>query len=129
MFNGKFKPIKKCTLIRSNYALVSTAFAVITKNQLESARRYVSRRLGKKAKKIMRIRLNCSFFKKPEKSRMGKGSGKFYRSVGYVQPGSVLYEFKGPLNRLRGVKSSFRTLGSKMPFKCRVKFKPLIFKF
>lgn len=73
------KKITYKTLKNGNVGLIVNSFSLVTSSQLEALRRFVSRRLRKQNKKIYRIHLNYKMLKKPLKSRMGKGSGKFHK--------------------------------------------------
>src|ERR1700712_4928998 len=61
-----------------NYFIIAGTFGLLSRRQLEAMRRFLSRRLYKKIKKRHQVHLLGSIFKKSTKSRMGKGSGKFF---------------------------------------------------
>ena len=51
----------------------------MSQNTFESMRRFISRKVKKKIKyKIFKTPLRIPLYKKPNKTRMGKGVGKFY---------------------------------------------------
>jgi len=94
MYKSYKKPFKQGKLVWGNYGIVSTDFGLMTVSQIESLRRYISRRTRKLNKrKLKRFFLTHKMFKKSTNARMGKGKGKFYKFYGYVKPGSVIFEF------------------------------------
>lgn len=127
-----FKSRKKSTKITNlrvgNFGIGSNSYSLITYGQLEMVRRFIARRLNKKSKKIIRISLTHRLYKKPNKSRMGKGIGKFYRWYGYIKPGQILFEFNS-LKKITLIESIFYSLKKKTPFTCFIVHSNLKFKF
>lgn len=76
-FNKKVFHI--CSESRGRFCIVATSFGLVTMRQLEAMRRFISRRLHKKSKRLRHISLTSSLTKKSLKSRMGKGVGKHYQ--------------------------------------------------
>ena len=93
--NLNFKIIKKdkYNFLRFGfYGIQSQGFGTITGRQLESGRRFLTRRLLRKSKVWRRVTITQPLTQKPKLARMGKGKGKFKTWIGYVKPGTILYE-------------------------------------
>jgi ribosomal protein L16 len=111
----------KQSVIRCRYALIVTSYGLITRRQFEALRRFISRRLNKKGKYWRRTTLDLKLTKKAKGVRMGKGVGRFYRWVGYLSPGMILYEATGISSRSgkKDLEVEFKYIASKLPFKVR----------
>jgi len=103
-----------------NCGIISLTFGLVSAKQLETLRRYLSRRINKKSRRLYNLSLTHAIFKKGDKSRMGKGSGKFYKWFGYIKPGSVLFEFSDYSYNLAFLQDRFNYMETKMPFKCKL---------
>lgn len=103
-----------------NCGIISLTFGLVSAKQLETLRRYLSRRINKKSRRLYNLSLTHAIFKKADKSRMGKGSGKFYKWFGYIKPGSVIFEFSDYCHNLVFLRERFNYMQTKMPFKCRL---------
>ena len=116
--------------IKNRYGIISRTFGLITSRQLETLRRYISRRLQKRSKAFRRVSLTSIITKKSNKARMGKGMGKFNRWVGYIRPGIVLFEFSElkQLDINSNISGEFSKLQSKLPFKCKFIFYSIDYK-
>jgi large subunit ribosomal protein L16 len=90
----------------------------ITSNQIEAARRALSRAAGKTAKIWIRIFPDRPFTKKPAEVRMGSGKGDLAGYVFDVRPGRVLFEVDGTTEPI--AREALRKAGTKLPIKVRV---------
>jgi large subunit ribosomal protein L16 len=76
-------------------AIISTANAFITANQIEAARRVISHTTKRTGKVWIRIFPDQAMTKKPANVRMGSGKGPLEKYVATVKPGTVLFEMGG----------------------------------
>jgi large subunit ribosomal protein L16 len=100
------------------FGLKATAGGRIRSNQLESARKVVSRTLGKTGRMWFRVFPDRPFTQKPAEVGMGKGKGN---PEGYcldVRPGRVLLEVDGVAEAV--AKEALRKAGAKLPITTRV---------
>lgn len=106
------------TIAFGAYGLKAMTPARITSNQIEAARRALSRAGGKTAKIWIRVFPDRPVTKKPAEVRMGSGKGDLSHYVMEVRPGRVLFEIDGaPENVAR---EALRKAGTKLPIKVRV---------
>lgn len=113
---NKVLPEKRgITLSFGSFGLKATSYGRVTSNQIESARKVMSRYTKKFGKIWIRIFPDRPITKKPPEVRMGKGKGD---PVGYcfeVLPGRVLFEIDG-LDK-KTATESLRGAGAKLPVK------------
>jgi large subunit ribosomal protein L16 len=101
-----------------SYGLKAISSGRITSNQIESARRVISRTMGKIGKMWIRIFPDRPFTTKAAEVPMGKGKGDPQGFVFECRPGRVLFEVDGlPENVAR---EALRKAGAKMPVKTKV---------
>jgi large subunit ribosomal protein L16 len=72
--------------------LKSMGYAQISLNQIESARKYISRSTKRNCKLLIRIKNNIPISKKSIGSRMGKGKGIITEYVCNLKKGTVIFE-------------------------------------
>lgn len=90
----------------------------IRSNQIEAARKVMSRAVSKTGKVWIRIFPDMPFTQKPAEVKMGKGKGD---PVGYqieVRPGRILFEIDGIPDA--DAKEALRKAGTKMPVKTKI---------
>lgn len=113
---NKTKPeIRGTSLAFGSFGLKSVAYGRVTSNQIESARKVMSRYIKKFGKVWIRIFPDRPITKKPPEVRMGKGKGD---PVGYcfeVLPGRILFEIDGVDKNT--AKESLKGAGAKLPVK------------
>lgn len=83
------------TVAFGSHGLKAVTHARIRSNQIESARKVLSRGLGKTGKVWIRVFPDKPFTQKPPEVKLGKGKGD---PVGYeveIWPGRVLFEIDG----------------------------------
>ena len=77
------------------FGLKAISFGILTKKQVEAARRIITRKTKRIGKLFIRIYFNFPITKKPLLSRMGKGSGPISSWVCFVKKGSIIFELNG----------------------------------
>ena len=90
----------------------------ITSNQIESARKAITRNLGKTGRVWIRIFPDMPFTKKPAEVKMGKGKGDIEGYHVRVLAGQVMFEVDGALAPV--AIESLRKGGTKMPVKTKI---------
>ena len=90
----------------------------ITSNQIESARKAISKALGKTGRVWIRIFPDMPFTKKPAEVKMGKGKGDIEGYCARVLSGQVMFEVDGVLPLV--ATESLRKGGTKMPVKTKI---------
>ncbi|MBX2866428.1 50S ribosomal protein L16 [Candidatus Kaiserbacteria bacterium] len=99
------------------YGLKATSQSRVRSNQIEAARRVISRTLGKTGKIWIRIFPDKPITKKPAEVGMGKGKGDPDHFVFEVRPGRVLFEIDGVSEDV--AREAFRKATAKLPIKAR----------
>ena len=100
------------------YGLKATSQARITANQIEAARRALTRAAGKTAKIWVRVFPDRPFTKKPSEVRMGSGKGEPQGFVVDVRPGRVMFEIDGATEA--AAREALRKASTKLPLKTRI---------
>jgi large subunit ribosomal protein L16 len=90
----------------------------ITSNQIESARKAISRAIGKTGRVWIRIFPDMPFTKKPAEVKMGKGKGDIEGYCARVLAGQVMFEVDGATAPVAS--EALRKGGTKMPVKTKV---------
>ena len=106
------------TVAFGSFGIKTTEHARITSNQLEAARRAMSRHLGKFGRAWVRIFPDRPFTKKPAEVKMGKGKGDPQGYCLDVRPGRVLFEVDG-VSEVRAV-AALKVAGYKLPVQTKV---------
>ncbi len=106
------------TISFGSYGMKATTSARVTSNQIEAARKVLSRACGKTGKMWIRIFPDRPVTAKPAEVGMGKGKGDPKGFVFEVRPGRVLFELDG----VEDVKArdAIRRAGAKLPVKVNV---------
>lgn len=90
----------------------------VTSNQIEAARRAMSRYMGKVGRSWTRIFPDRPYTKKPSEVKMGKGKGDPQGFVFEVHPGRIIFEIDGVSEEV--AKEALRKAGTKLPVKTKV---------
>ena len=106
------------TVAFGEYGLVATENAWVTGNQLESARRVVTRYTRRGGKYWIRVFPDKSVTKKPAETRMGSGKGAPDHWVSVVLRGRMLMEIGGV--REDQAKEALKLAGHKFPMGTKV---------
>ncbi len=103
------------TVAFGSYGLKATTPSRVRSNQIEAARRVISRTLGKTGKIWIRIFPDKPITKKPAEVGMGKGKGDPDHFVFEVAPGRILFEIDGVSEEV--AREAFRKATAKLPLK------------
>lgn len=95
------------------YGLKATSQSRVKSNQIEAARRVISRTLGKTGKTWIRIFPDKPVTKKPAEVGMGKGKGDPDHFIFDVRPGRVLFEIDGVSEDI--AREALRKAAAKLP--------------
>ncbi len=106
------------TVAFGSYGLKAMTPARVTSNQLEAARRALTRAAGKTAKVWTRIFPDRPFTQKAAEVGMGSGKGDVQGYVFEVRPGRVIFEVDGAPEAM--AREALRKAGTKLPLKARV---------
>ncbi|NLE07416.1 MAG: 50S ribosomal protein L16 [Parcubacteria group bacterium] len=90
----------------------------ITSNQIEAARKAITRSLGKTGRVWIRIFPDMPFTSKPAEVKMGKGKGDLEGYCARVFAGQVMFEVDGASAAV--ATESLRKGGTKMPVKTKI---------
>ncbi len=103
------------TVAFGSYGLKATSHARVKSNQIEAARRVVSRTLGKTGRLWVRIFPDRPYTKKAAEVPMGKGKGDPEGFIFEVLPGRIIFEVDGVTEDV--AKEAFRKATAKLPVK------------
>lgn len=106
------------TVAFGSYGLKAVTQARITSNQLEAARRALSRSGGKSAKIWTRVFPDRPRTQKAAEVGMGSGKGDVQGYVVEVRPGRVIFEIDGAPEAM--AREALRKAGTKLPVKAKV---------
>ena len=100
------------------YGLKAETAARVRSNQLESARKIISRTLTKAGKYWIRVFPDRPYTAKPAEMGMGKGKGDPQGYSFAVMPGRVIFEVDGVDEDV--AREALRKAGAKLPMKSRI---------
>jgi len=106
------------TLAFGSFGLKATTPSRVTSNQIEAARKVLSRVTGKGGKMWIRIFPDRPVTKKPAEVGMGSGKGDPSHFVFEVRPGRVLFELDGVADV--PARDALRRAGAKLPLKTTI---------
>lgn len=106
------------TVAFGSFGLKATTPARITSNQIEAARRSLTRAAGKGAKVWVRVFPDRPVTQKAAEVGMGSGKGDVVGYVMEVRPGRVLFEVDGVTEALS--REALRKAGTKLPVKVKI---------
>lgn len=101
-----------------SHGLKAITHARVKSNQIEAARRAMSRHLGKTGRSWIRIFPDRPFTKKPSEVKMGKGKGDLQGYEAVVEPGRIIFEIDGVADDV--AREALRKAGTKLPLKTKV---------
>ena len=101
-----------------SFGLKAVGAVRIRSNQIEAARKAISRTVGKTGKVWIRIFPDMPFTQKPAEVKMGKGKGDLQGYQVQVKPGRVLFEVDGVAEDV--AREALRKGGTKLPVKTKV---------
>lgn len=106
------------TVAFGSYGLKAQTQSRVTSNQIEAARRVISRTMGKTGKMWIRIFPDRPFTSKAAEVPMGKGKGDLQGFVCDVRPGRIIFEIDGVPESV--AREAMRKAGMKLPVKTKV---------
>jgi large subunit ribosomal protein L16 len=106
------------TVAFGSHGLKALAGARIMSNQLEAARKALSREAGKTGKIWIRVFPDMPLTKKPAEVKLGKGKGDLFGYCAPVKPGRVIFEIDGVTDAQ--AREALRKAGTKLPLKTKV---------
>ena len=106
------------TVAFGSHGLKAMTPARITSNQIEAARRALTRAAGKTAKVWIRIFPDRPFTQKAAEVGMGSGKGDVAGYVCEVRPGRVLFEVDGVQEK--AAREALRKAGTKLPLTAKI---------
>ncbi len=104
-------------LAYGDYGLQALEPVWITSNQIESARRAMTRYIKRGGKIWIKVFPDKPVTKKPAETRMGKGKGSPEYWVAVVKPGRLLFEMSGVPEEV--AREAMRLASHKLPIKCK----------
>ena len=105
------------TLAFGAYGIKATTDARVNSKQIESARRAITRTIGKTGRLWIRIFPDRPYTAKPAEVGMGKGKGDLQGYVFPVLPGRMLFEIDGVSTSV--AREALRKAAAKLPVKTR----------
>jgi large subunit ribosomal protein L16 len=110
--------IRGAELAFGSFGLKAITAHRVRSNQIEAARKVMSRAVSKSGKVWVRVFPDKPFTQKPAEVKMGKGKGEPSGYEVQVRPGRVLFEIDGiPEAEAR---EALRKAGTKLPVKTKV---------
>lgn len=106
------------TVAFGSHGLKAMQGARIMSNQIEAARKTLSREIGKTGRLWIRIFPDMPLTKKPAEVKLGKGKGDLFGYCAPVKPGRVLFEVDGVTEAV--AKEALRKAGTKLPLKTKI---------
>lgn len=101
------------TVAFGSFGLRATSASRVRSNQIEAARRVISRTIGKTGKIWIRIFPDKPMTKKAAEVPMGKGKGDLDHYVFEVHPGRIIFEVEGASEEV--AREAFRKACAKLP--------------
>jgi large subunit ribosomal protein L16 len=101
-----------------SFALKATGPARIKSNQIEAARKVLSRASGKTGKIWIRIFPDMPYTRKPAEVKLGKGKGELEGYVAPVLEGRIIFELDGVTEVV--AREALRKAGTKLPVKTKI---------
>ena len=106
------------TVAFGSHGLKAMTPARIRSNQIEAARKTLSRAVGKTGRLWIRIFPDMPYTSKPAEVKLGKGKGDLQGYVAPVLPGRIIFEVDGVADAV--AREALRKAGTKLPIKTRV---------
>lgn len=107
------------TVAYGEFGLKATSASRVKSNQIEAARRVISRTTGKTGRVWIRIFPDRPITKKAAEVPMGKGKGDLDHYVFEVEPGRIIFEVKGAASE-ELARKALRKAVNKLPLKAKV---------
>ena len=91
-FNGIEKKRNKSIIRQGIIGVKTLNVGKLTKNEVESSRKVITKYTKRNCKIWIKLNQTFPLTKKNISSRMGKGIGKFYKSIYFLKKGNVIFE-------------------------------------
>lgn len=101
-----------------NFGLKATSAARMTSNQIESARKVLTREVGKTGKYYIRIFPDRPITRKAAEVGMGKGKGDPQGFCVEIFPGRIMFEVGNVSEEV--AREALRKAGTKLPVTCKI---------
>lgn len=101
-----------------SYGLKATAYARLTSNEIEAARKVMARYATKSGKVWVRVFPDWPFTQKPAEVKLGKGKGDPVGFVAPVKPGRIIFEIDGVDEKI--AEEALRKAGTKLSVKTKI---------
>lgn len=112
------KETRGTELVFGSFGLQALEAKWLTANQIEAARKVISKRLKKGGKMWIRVFPDKAVTKKPPEVTMGSGKGAVDHYVFPVRPGRIIFEVDGVSPEV--AIEALEQAGYKLPFKTKV---------
>jgi large subunit ribosomal protein L16 len=106
------------TVAFGSFGLKAMAPVRIRSNQIEAARKVLSRSVGKSGRLWIRIFPDMPYTKKPAEVKLGKGKGDLEGYVAAVRAGRIIFEVDGVSEPV--AREALRKAGTKLPVKTKI---------
>ncbi|KKW14702.1 MAG: 50S ribosomal protein L16 [Parcubacteria group bacterium GW2011_GWA2_50_10b] len=106
------------TVAFGSFGLKALGAARIRSQQIEAARKVLSRSVGKTGRLWTRIFPDMPYTKKPAEVKLGKGKGDLEGYVAPVLAGRIIFEVDGVTEPV--AREALRKAGTKLPLKTKV---------
>ena len=106
------------TVSFGSHAIKAVSPGRIMSNQIEAARKALSRAVGKTGKVWIRIFPDMPLTKKPAEVKLGKGKGDLFGYCAPVKPGRIIFEVDGISDDI--AREALRKAGTKLPVKTKI---------
>lgn len=106
------------TVAFGSFGIKTMEYGRIRSNQIEAARKVISRSLGKTGKIWIRIFPDMPYTQKPAEVKLGKGKGDLQGYQAPVKPGRMLFEVDGVDEAT--AREALRKAGTKLPVKIKI---------
>ena len=106
------------TLAFGSFGLKALKFGRLTSNELEAARKVMSRYATKSGKVWVRVFPDRPYTQKPPEVKLGKGKGDPVGFVVQVKPGRILFEIDGVDDKIGH--EALRKAGTKISVKTKI---------
>ena len=106
------------TVAFGSFGLKATGAARVKSQQIEAARKVISRAMGKSGKIWIRIFPDMPYTQKPAEVKLGKGKGDLAGYVAQIYAGRVMFEVDGVTEAV--ARESLRKAGTKLPVKSKI---------
>ena len=113
----KGKATRGNTITYGEYGLQAMEPSWITSNQIEAARRAMTRYTRRGGKIFVKIFPDKSVTQKPAETRMGSGKGSPEYWVAVVKPGRIMFEMSGVSEAI--AREAMRLAAMKLPIKTK----------